>query len=368
MAGENNTGGVAPTVTPVPVPGGPTITEQAAVDLLRKRGNAPAAPQADATVGTAPPAAVTTDPPKETPAPQGTDDGRVVDVDELLDDTTEDQSKDTVDEPSDVKDEDAGAVVFKLEDGTDVTHEEARNGYLRQADYTTKTTQLTELRTAVDERVQVNHQAVEFFNNVVPKFLDHMEKTLIPPKPDDGMRVTDPIGYWDRLNAHQQGLKDYQTLLQVKQAAGVAAEEMSAAHFQEWVKDQSIKLLEAIPQWSNPKVRARDQTAIVAYAKSKGFSEQEIARADHRLVAAMLDAVVGKKVREGGFKAFKPGTRNTTISAKDTAGGVDRQSQERERQQQRQKLESAQRPSEKMAAGVQLLRQRSAAMNGTGRA
>jgi hypothetical protein len=366
MAGEDNTGGGAPTVTPVPAPGGQTITEQAAVDLLRKRGNTPAASQADATVGT--PAAITTDPPKDTPAVQEPEAGKVIDVDELLDDTTEDKSKDTVDEPDDAaKDEDASAVAFKLEDGTEVTREEAKNGYLRQADYTTKTTQLTELRAAVDERVQVNHQAVEFFNNVVPKFLDHMEKTLIPPKPDEGMRVTDPIGYWDRLNAHQQGIKDYQTLLQVKQAAGLAADEMNAVHFQEWVKDQSIKLLETIPQWSNPKVKARDQAAIVAYAKSKGFTETEIARADYRLVSAMLDAVVGKKVREGGFKAFKPGTKNTTISAKDTAGGVDRQSQERERQQQRQNIESAQKPSDKMAAGVQLLRQRSAAMNGTRR-
>jgi len=363
MAGENNTGAGAPTVTPAPVPGGAPITEQAGVELLKKR-SAPA--QADAPVA---PPVVAADPPKETPAPQEPVAGDVVDVDKLLDDTAEGDAEDTVDKPDDAKDEgtDDAAVVFQLEDGTNVTRDEAKKGYLRQSDYTSKTTQLTELRAAVDERVQVNHQAVEFFHAVVPKFLDHMEKTLIPPKPHEDLRRTDPIGYWDQLNAHQQGVNDYQTMLKVKEGADLAASEMNNVHFQEWVKEQNIKLLEVLPQWSNPKIRARDQAAITAYAKSKGFSDTEIARADHRLVSAMLDAVVGKKVREGGYKAVRPGTKGITVSQRDTAGAVDRQSQEAERQKQRQLLESADRPSERMQAGVQLLRQRSAALNGKGR-
>lgn len=362
MSGESNNPATPGTATPAPVAGSAPITEQAAVDLLKKRGDGTPAPSAAPTVGAQPVPPATDTPPAEPKAE------KALSVDELLDDTTEDKSEDTVDKPSDDSADDA-SIVFKLDDGTEVSRAEARLGYLRQADYTTKTTQVADLRKAVDERVQVNHKAVEFFNNVVPKILDHMEKVLIPPKPDEALRSTDPMKYWDQYNAHRVGAEQYQSLMQAKQVADLAATDMNQAHFAEWMQEQSIKLLEVLPQWSNPKIKARDQVAIVNYAKSRGFTDDEIARADHRLIAAMLDAVIGKKVREGGYKAVRPGNASPTIARGDAAGGVDRKDQAAQaREKARQSAVSvSERPRDRMAAGVQLLTQRRAAMNGTGR-
>jgi len=64
-------------------------------------------------------------------------------------DASPDDGEDPNDAPNDELSDDD--VVFKLDDGTEVTRKEASEGYMRQSDYTKKTQELSELKNKSDE-------------------------------------------------------------------------------------------------------------------------------------------------------------------------------------------------------------------------
>lgn len=89
--------------------------------------------------------------------------------------------------------------------------------------------------------------------------------------------------------------------------------------FKKTVKEQAERLPELIPEWKDEKVAAAEKKQVVEYAKSIGFSDEEVnGIADARAVAALRKAMkydklqstkptVTKKVRKAP-RVTKPGT------------------------------------------------------------
>jgi hypothetical protein len=201
------------------------------------------------------------------------------------------------------------SIIFVAEDGTPVTAEEARKGYLRQSEFTKKTQALAETAKVTAEREAMLAQA----RDLHIQGLQQVEQVLasrVPPEPDPALRYgtyeqrqeylladKDRNDALVRLaTAHEQKIK-----LQQEQSE---AQKRQAAEYQQM---QATMLGEKLSAWKDPNTAAKEKAAIKGYAKQLEFSEDEIervldGRADHRLALILRDAVVGRQVREGGQK------------------------------------------------------------------
>ena len=104
--------------------------------------------------------------------------------------------------------------------------------------------------------------------------------------------------YWDALreadidqwNTEKHELRDWQD----KQA--VIQQEQTRMHQQQKVREEA-RLLERIPEWKDPAVRAAETQQLVEHAQSVGYTTQEITTIpDNRMVGLVRDSYMLKKL------------------------------------------------------------------------
>jgi uncharacterized protein YkwD len=276
--------------------------------LTRLRDKSKEAPAAET-----PPVATETAPPNK--EKQSVDDSSAeVDTDaEVPDDETDvDLDEDTAPD-----EEASGPVAFHLDDGTPVSAEEAKKGYLRREDYSQKTAAVAEVKGLVDTRLGIVDKTAEFLAARLPFVLKQME-AAIPVEPDPALRQTDAAAYWDQYNLRRARLGELQQLTSEFEAYdGARQQEQELSRRQKFV-EESGKLLEALPTWKNPKVAAKERQKIVAYGRKSGYSDAELSTVDHRGILVLRDAMLGARVRAAGGK--KVIVSNPTIPTNKTTG------------------------------------------------
>ncbi len=181
-------------------------------------------------------------------------------------------------------------------DGRRITTDEARDGYLRQADYTRKSQTLATERTAFDDQVQ----AVQAERAQYVQALGALKQALeaggeAEPNWKD-LEQADPVDYL-RQREIWRDKKDRAVKIETEQQRVHADMQVTA-------RDQAVKvktaeaghLLAALPTWSDPKIMEREQAAIRNYATSLGFTADEVSQIyDHRVVLALRDAARGRQ-------------------------------------------------------------------------
>ena len=104
--------------------------------------------------------------------------------------------------------------------------------------------------------------------------------------------------YWDALrgadvdqwNTEKHELRDWQD----KQA--VIQQEQTRMHQQQKVREEA-RLLERIPEWKDPAIRAAETQQLVEHAQSVGYTTQEITTSlDNRMVGLVRDSYMLKKL------------------------------------------------------------------------
>jgi hypothetical protein len=132
-------------------------------------------------------------------------------------------------------------------------------------------------------------------------------------EPDPTLLDTDPVEY----------LKQKAEFDKAQRAIGTLKAQGDAKH-QAYVQDQTRKLMEANPEWTDQAVYSKDMGSIVNYLKSTGASEKEIADiADHRIFLMARDAAkyralqeqkaeVTKKIHKTPVKVERPGVPSGT--------------------------------------------------------
>lgn len=198
-----------------------------------------------------------------------------------------------------------GEIAIALPDGTQTTLTDLHKGTLRQADYTRKTTELSQERKALEERESALADRERQLNEQLAS-LDEQEPDWL------AMAEEDPLGWqtqklqWDQKQAERSK----------KKAEAEAAEQKRLESFR---KQSAAIAVEKMPEWVDgakfqATAEARKQAALAA-----GFTEQEFAGAvDFRLAvllekAARYDAgqtkvkVAQKKIAKAP-KVVKPGT------------------------------------------------------------
>ena len=264
------------------------------------------------------------DPEDEEPVEDSPEDDESEDPDDDLEDLVDDESEDEEDdEDADDETSDDEPETFTVHvDGKpiEVTLEEALQGYQRTSDYTRKTMELTEQRKALREQeASVGQQRQEYLQRLA--LTQRALQTIVPQQPDQALKQSNPQAYKDQLADYTEWAQNAQAVEAERQR--VVQEHQAQVDLQkaEHLEQQRARLLEIIPEWHDPEVRAREGDEIVTYAQTTyGATLAEIesvedARWFDMVRKAMLHdrlaesgTTARKKVKPKQGKALKPGT------------------------------------------------------------
>lgn len=208
---------------------------------------------------------------------------------------------------------------IKLDDGTEITLEEAKKGYLRQSDYTRKAQSLAEERKQI-EAFKTQLAPLEQQTKAALEQAWQILQANTPQKPSAALASEDPFEYqrqyaiwadWAEKAqiVHQQHAMLHQRQMQEQQEIQ-----------QKRIAEERQKLIEAMPELADPAKREKLQKDVLSILPEYGFSEQEtMGWTDSRAIRLAIDAAKWRmlqktkpKVMEkakGAPPVQKPGAR-----------------------------------------------------------
>ena len=241
--------------------------------------------------------------------------------DEASEQVSQDEEQSEVQEKQDSTESDLYKVKVAGQE-YDVTLDELRNGYSRDADYRRKTEELSyekkqfqseseeqrqDYSTKLNELNQLMSVAQEQLNAEINS--QDLEK-LYEEDPTEAARVD------HRLRKKQEKLNDAMKQAQAEQQK----------QFSSYLDDQKKKLTLKMPEFSDPAKASQMKSNMKMTLNSYGFSDQEIAQVyDHRIVMLVNDAMkyrnmqsskpnLAKKISKPG-KVFSSGVKQTKADA-----------------------------------------------------
>lgn len=253
--------------------------------------------------------------------------------DESNDETTEEQSE--LEEETEEEEKPAEVYTVKV-DGKEieVTLDELQKGYSRTQDYTRKTQQIAETRKAVEAEAAAIRAEREQYAQLLGALKQQLESAEAPVDLDR-LYNEDPIE-WVR---QRELLRDKQEKLAAIQSEQARLSQLTAQQraqeMQAHLASQQEALIQAVPEWKDPKKAQAEKALLVEFGKKIGFSEEELKNVyDHRAVialrkAALYDQMMSKRGQ------IKPVTNNGPRPAKPGAAGRVSSNTEAMRAQQR---------------------------------
>ena len=141
---------------------------------------------------------------------------------------------------------------------------------VRQAqDYTQKTQQLS----AQARELQAQQQALAQFLPYIQPEVEALQRRLAEaPRPDPQLRQSDPAAYWDQLANWQDAQIEHQRVLAIQTHQAQAREAAVA----QAVEAANHELAQKYPFWSDPQQRREIQQDIISWARTQGYTDQEL--------------------------------------------------------------------------------------------
>lgn len=213
----------------------------------------------------------------------------------------------------------------------EVSLDELLNGYSRTADYQKKTQSLAEQRKAVEaERIKIDEAAKT--RDTYAQRLQVIEQLL--QQQDQGqdlasLKSEDPIAYAVAMAEKMERDKQLQAVQMERQRVQQEQQSLHQSQLQKHIQAEQAKLVDAIPEFKDDVKAEVVRRDIRNYAKSIGFTEQELSQVyDSRAVLALYKAaqydklmagkgVTSKKVANAP-KTIRPGTSNPQSSENET--------------------------------------------------
>ena len=195
--------------------------------------------------------------------------------------------------------------------------DELLKGYSRQSDYTRKTQELSEHRKELDayqntwnaevQQIQAERQQyVAALQHVIENSMGSLDQFATIDW--EALKNDNPLEYITKRDEFREAQdKVRQSQYQQQQTQQLQQQEMARTH-QNVLHEEHGKLVEALPEWSEPQSRQKLSTDIKAYALSQGYTTEEIGSLiDHRSLMTLYKAmkfdkasspdVVSKKVK-----------------------------------------------------------------------
>jgi len=213
-------------------------------------------------------------------------------------------------------------------DGEEITVEEARNGYLRQRDYTRKTQALAEKAKEVSAvQSELDRERAQYAE-LLPQIAQQIQQS-VEAEPDwDTLYDTDPALAAKAERQWRKQLEQKQQQLQAvhaEQQRMQQLEQQRAAQMQSrFVEEQRQILPDVIPEWRDAKVAAQEAGEIRDFLLQSGFQEADIDGMNSAVVVKMArlamlqarganraDKAKAKPKPAKGSKTMRAGSRGT---------------------------------------------------------
>lgn len=200
-----------------------------------------------------------------------------------------------------------GNMRTRLRDGTVTTVGELKKLADEAREYRAKAPQIAAQERQIGERAAQLAQQEQFVQQVLPQAIAILQ-AYIPPPPDPALLATDVLAHYEQDQRHKAGLSQLQQL-QEAYAAQHAQERKRATEAAETAYHERIAagramLLEKMPELANPETVRTVYTEFLNTAKKFGFSEEEAAVDDPRVIllvhtlsskAAAYDKLIAQK-------------------------------------------------------------------------
>lgn len=191
--------------------------------------------------------------------------------------------------------EEPGGPLVTLSDGTKLSLDEVESGYLRQADYTRKTTEVAAERQRVSAYEAALTERAQTIDRASQRMVE-LVNMLIPPEPDAALARTNPAEYVHQKALRDQAMAEITGFLSVKDEAGQAVQALQAEQVQQQRQAENDQLVKAMPKLKDPTALAKFDAEVKAAAKGFGFDDAVIeATTDHRVRMAMYYAAIGQR-------------------------------------------------------------------------
>lgn len=255
------------------------------------------------------------------------EDSEEEDLDDPDADETEDEeeSEDVDEEEEDSEEADDAFTV--IEDGKEVSvsREEAKSGYLRQKDYTRKTTAVAAERKTLNEQ----RDLLQAERTQAAQYLQSLEGAITATGPAetpdwDALKDSDPAAYSVAMADHQRRQEQLRAVHTEQQRLQHEMTEAHEARKNELVAAEQELLLAAKPEWTDQKVAREDIAALTAFAEERfGYTAEDMANViDHRALLMLQDAMTLHNMQESGKKVLKTKRKKSLKTL--TPGGTGR--------------------------------------------
>ena len=154
----------------------------------------------------------------------------------------------------------------------------------------------------------------------------------MPQKPSKELMNSDPIAYFEQMEAYREGMEQYQQFQQQQQVLTQQQSEAQRRAQQAYLAEQAQLLTQAIPELADPeKGKQMKEQLVQTGVEAYGYTPEEMAQVmDARAVRVLADAMKYRQLQQGKAKAaekakgarpvVKPGVKRS-----DTDGKVARQ-------------------------------------------
>jgi len=211
----------------------------------------------------------------------------------------------------------------------EVTLEELRKGYSREADYTRKTQQVSEERRAFQAEADLVRTERQQYSQLLGSLKAQLQQNAAPQQDMDRLYHEDPIEWVKQRELVRDAEKVHAAINSEQQRLSTIQAQEQYQSMQAHLAQQQDAMLKAIPEWANPDKAKAEKTLLIEWGQKLGFSSDELKNIfDHRAVvalrkAALYDQMMTKRgnIRpavNNGPKPAKPGAAgrmdNTTDS------------------------------------------------------
>lgn len=208
----------------------------------------------------------------------------------------------------------------------EVTLDELLNGYSRTADYQKKTQSLAEQRKAVEAERQKIEDAAKVRDTYAQR-LQVIEQLLSTEDTENlaELKDSDPIAYAIKVAERSEKEKQLAAVRQERARVQQEQAQQQQQYIQRHVQAEQEKLKTLIPEFKDEAKAEVIRQDIRKYAKSIGFSDQELSQVyDSRAVQTLYKAMMFERLQNGKSalskkvasapKTIKPGTSNPQSS------------------------------------------------------
>jgi len=195
----------------------------------------------------------------------------------------------------------------------EVTFDELVSGYQLGADYTKKTQELAENRKAVEAEAKAIIEAQQVRDTYAQRLQAVEQLLTMNDSTEDlvSMRENDPIGYAVKVADMTEKKEQLQAVRAEQQRIAQQQQADRAQAMQRQIAQESAKLAEVLPEFSDKAKGEQLRSEIRNYGKSVGFTDQELSQVyDSRHVLVLHKAAMYDKLQKS-----KPGVQKKVANA-----------------------------------------------------